>query len=133
MCSFFRTTSPWPTFTTEPKGADFSRCVSRAAGRIATPWGRRLSSSPGAGGWWPIASAGGSYQSASDSRLHFGMGQIGGIDSVGITWPSGSTARYSGLSADTGYLLIEGEDKPRPLPGFSKIAPPNEKRSFGAP
>jgi len=77
--------------------------------------------------------AGGSYQSASDSRLHFGMGQIGRIDSVGITWPSGSTARYSGLSADTGYLLIEGEDKPRPLPGFSKIAPPNEKRSFGAP
>jgi len=68
---------------------------------------------------------GGSYQSASDSRLHFGLGQIGRIDAVEITWPSGGVDRYSGLASDTGYLMHEGEAKPRPLPGFSKIAPRN--------
>jgi hypothetical protein len=77
--------------------------------------------------------AGGSYQSASDSRLHFGLGQIGQIDAVEITWPSGNVDRHSGLSADTGYLLHEGEAQPRPLPGFAKIAPLREKRGVGTP
>ena len=35
----------------------------------------------------------------------------------------GAMDRYSGLPADTGYLLREGEEKPLTLPGFPKIAP----------
>ncbi len=68
---------------------------------------------------------GGSYQSASDSRLHFGLEQVDRIEAIEITWPSGRVDRYSGLSADTGYLLQEGENNPRPLPGFGKIASRN--------
>ena len=32
---------------------------------------------------------GGSYQSASDQRLHFGLGQARLVDRVEVTWPSG--------------------------------------------
>ncbi len=67
---------------------------------------------------------GGSYQSASDSRLHFGLGTADRIEEIEITWPTGNVDRYSGLPADTGYLLREGEKKPAPLLGFPKIVPP---------
>jgi enediyne biosynthesis protein E4 len=66
---------------------------------------------------------GGSYQSASDSRFHFGLEQVDRIDTIEITWPSGSVDCHCALPADTGYLLYEGENKPRPLPGYVKIAP----------
>ena len=76
---------------------------------------------------------GGSYQSASDPRLHFGLGKADRIEAIEITWPSGSVDRYSGLPADTGYLLREGQEKPRPLPGFPKIAPRSEKAMLRSP
>jgi enediyne biosynthesis protein E4 len=66
---------------------------------------------------------GGSYQSASDSRLHFGLGTADRIEEIEIKWPTGSVDRYSGLPAGTGYLLHEGEKKPAPLLGFPKIVP----------
>jgi tetratricopeptide (TPR) repeat protein len=66
---------------------------------------------------------GGSYQSASDSRIHFGLGRIDRIDSVEVTWPSGHVDRYLSLRADTGYLLREGDDQPKPLQGFRAVGP----------
>jgi hypothetical protein len=61
---------------------------------------------------------GGSYQSSSDPRIHFGLGQADRIETVAVTWPSGSTTRYRGLLPDSGYLLREGDDQPQPLEGF---------------
>lgn len=61
---------------------------------------------------------GGSYQSASDGRVHFGLGDAETIDSVEIRWPSGRAERFDTLDADTGYLLREGDSRPVPLPGF---------------
>ena len=51
---------------------------------------------------------GGSYQSASDPRLHFGLGNADRIDAIEITWPSGLVDHYSGLSPNTGYLVPRG-------------------------
>jgi enediyne biosynthesis protein E4 len=65
---------------------------------------------------------GGSYQSASDPRLHFGLGDAARVDSVEVRWPSGRIDRHEGLPAGTGYLLGEGDPKPRPLAGF--VQPP---------
>jgi tetratricopeptide (TPR) repeat protein len=62
---------------------------------------------------------GGSYQSASDPRLHFGLGDAPGVESVEITWPSGHVQRFAGLSAGAGYLLREGRGEPEPLEGYS--------------
>jgi enediyne biosynthesis protein E4 len=60
---------------------------------------------------------GGSYQSASDPRLHFGLGSAVVVDQVEIVWPSGRRDRHEGLAADTGYKLREGA-APEPLRGF---------------
>jgi hypothetical protein len=62
---------------------------------------------------------GGSYQSASDRRLHFGLGPAQVVDRIEVTWPSGRRDDYRGLAADAGYHLREGDAVPKPLAGFS--------------
>ncbi|HZW35243.1 MAG TPA: FG-GAP-like repeat-containing protein [Isosphaeraceae bacterium] len=61
---------------------------------------------------------GGSYQSASDPRLHFGLGPATRVDALEVRWPSGRIDRYRALTADNGYLLREGDAQPRTLPGW---------------
>ncbi len=65
---------------------------------------------------------GGSYLSASDQRLHFGLGPARIVERVEVTWPSGARDCYQGLSADTGYRLREGDPAPKPLTGFAASA-----------
>ena len=65
---------------------------------------------------------GGSYLSASDPRLHFGLGPARIVERVEVTWPSGRRDCFSGLSADTGYRLREGDPAPKPLAGFAARA-----------
>jgi enediyne biosynthesis protein E4 len=62
---------------------------------------------------------GGSYQSASDPRLHFGLGESDRVQSVEVRWPSGQIDRFGDVAADRGYLAREGEAKLLPLQGFS--------------
>jgi hypothetical protein len=66
---------------------------------------------------------GGSYQSASDPRIHFGLGPVDWIEAVEVTWPSGRIGRYRDLRTDSAYLLREGEEQPRPLVGFPGATP----------
>ncbi len=75
---------------------------------------------------WRIG--GGSYQSASDSRLHFGLGAIDRIQSVEVTWPSGKVSRFNHLAADSGYLLGEDDDRPHRLAGFRAELPNSTAR-----
>jgi tetratricopeptide (TPR) repeat protein len=62
---------------------------------------------------------GGSYQSASDSRLHFGVGPSQRVDLVEVRWPSGRRGTYEGLKAEAGYRLREGDPTPSPLTGLA--------------
>jgi hypothetical protein len=55
---------------------------------------------------------GGSYQSASDPRLHFGLGAAREVESIEVRWPSGQVDHHAGLTADGEYRLREGA-KPR--------------------
>jgi hypothetical protein len=66
---------------------------------------------------------GGSYQSASDPRLHFGLGSNERVEAIEVRWPSGRVDRHRDLRSNTGYLLLEGTERPIPLAGFSKSAP----------
>jgi enediyne biosynthesis protein E4 len=50
---------------------------------------------------------GGSYQSASDPRLHFGLG-LDRIEDVEVRWPSGQVDRFESLESDRCYRLREG-------------------------
>jgi hypothetical protein len=52
---------------------------------------------------------GGSFQSASDPRLHFGLGPCDKIDLIEVSWPSGQLDRHHNLAADRGYLMREGD------------------------
>jgi enediyne biosynthesis protein E4 len=61
---------------------------------------------------------GGSYQSAGDPRLHFGLGSSDRVESVEVRWPSGRVDRHRNLRADQGYLLREGDAALSSLPGF---------------
>jgi tetratricopeptide (TPR) repeat protein len=61
---------------------------------------------------------GGSYASACDPRLHFGLGASTRVASVEVRWPSGRVDRFADLDADTGYHLREGDDRARRLTGF---------------
>jgi thioredoxin-like negative regulator of GroEL len=65
-----------------------------------------------------VRSGGGSYQSANDPRLHFGVGAATKVDQVEVRWPTGKIDRFSGLDVDYGYLLREGQSTARPLEGF---------------
>ncbi len=78
--------------------------------RVTVQAGGRLQSG------WRIG--GGSYLSASDPRLHFGLRSSKRVDQVEIRWPSGRVDRHASLRADTGYLLTEGASQPRILNGF---------------
>ena len=66
---------------------------------------------------------GGSYLSANDSRLHFGLGPATVVERIEVRWPSGRRDCYLDLPADTGYRLIEGEPVPTPLAGFTCTTP----------
>jgi enediyne biosynthesis protein E4 len=58
---------------------------------------------------------GGSFESASDSRIHLGLGSAARIDEVEVSWPSARESRFRNLPADSAYLLREGSDQPQRL------------------
>ncbi len=72
---------------------------------------------------------GGSYLSACDGRLHFGLGASTSVDSVEVRWPSGRLDRWTNLAADTGYRLREGDAAVKPLAGF--LDPGARRRGAG--
>jgi tetratricopeptide (TPR) repeat protein len=60
---------------------------------------------------------GGSYQSACDQRIHFGLGAAERAQSVEVRWPSGRVDLHTGIAIDGRYLLKEGDTAPRALHG----------------
>lgn len=63
---------------------------------------------------------GGSYQSALGPYLHFGLGASERVDRLEVRWPSGQVDRFGRLEVDRAFLLREGEDQARPLPGWDQ-------------
>ncbi len=61
---------------------------------------------------------GGSYLSASDTRVLFGLDTAGAIDKLSVHWPSGKTQTWERLAIDRYWTLLEGqadaEEFPRP-------------------
>jgi thioredoxin-like negative regulator of GroEL len=83
-----------------------------------------------AGGRKQVAqrTGGGSYQSANDPRLHFGLGAADRVDSVEVEWPSRHVDRWTNLSSDTGYLLRERAPQALSLRGFGVRAAASKGR-----
>jgi hypothetical protein len=63
------------------------------------------------------AKGGTSYMSASDPRIHFGLGRRSKIDSLVITWPSGQVDKLVNVPTDAIITVKEGVGiVPRPFP-----------------
>jgi hypothetical protein len=52
--------------------------------------------------------SGGSYVSHNDTRVHFGLGEAGSVDSVSIRWPTGKVQSVRTLGADQFHVAREG-------------------------
>jgi hypothetical protein len=63
---------------------------------------------------WRRAHTDGSYLSASDGRVHFGLNGIAGVSGVLVEWPSGLSERWDidGINRETS--LNEGSGRPVP-------------------
>jgi hypothetical protein len=53
-----------------------------------------------------------SYLSASDTRVHFGLGDDPQVDAVLVWWPNGFKERFEGIQADSINTLRRGAGKP---------------------
>jgi hypothetical protein len=63
------------------------------------------------------AKGGTSYMSASDPRIHFGLGKHAKIDSLTITWPSGQVDHLTNVPTDSILAVKEGQGiVPHPFP-----------------
>jgi hypothetical protein len=66
---------------------------------------------------WDQAKGGTSYMSASDPRIHFGLGKRTKIDSLVITWPSGQVDKLASVPVDSIIAVKEGTGiVPHPFP-----------------
>ena len=57
---------------------------------------------------------GGSYLSASEYRLHFGLGDRTQIDLLEISWPSGTEERLKNIKANQLMILHERQESAHP-------------------
>jgi hypothetical protein len=63
---------------------------------------------------WRCAHADGSYLSASDPRVHFGLGDAERVDALLVEWPRGRREAWYAPLARTLLTLREGEGRPWP-------------------
>jgi enediyne biosynthesis protein E4 len=86
--------------------------------RVAQPGGNRFAF----GAWVGVERAGtatlwrrvrtdGSYLSASDVRVHFGLGSSPAVDAIVVQWPDGIRERWTGVSGDKLVTLRRGTGK----------------------
>ena len=85
------------------RGTDSNRDGAGAQVALLRPKGDRL---------WRRAHTDGSYLSASDIRVHFGLGENSQIDGVVVVWPAGGREIWTGIEADTRIELVEGSGEP---------------------
>ena len=61
---------------------------------------------------WRRAHTDGSYLSASDSRIHFGLGSEPSMEAIVVHWPSGDKEIWTDIRADTLIALRQKTGKP---------------------
>jgi hypothetical protein len=65
-----------------------------------------------------------SFESASDPRLHFGLGAASHIDSIVVRWPSGTIDRIGPQGADQELVIEEGKGVVTPRSPDHRMGPP---------
>jgi enediyne biosynthesis protein E4 len=66
---------------------------------------------------WRRVGTSGSYLSASDARVHVGLGPSAGLDAVVVVWPDGQVERWPHIESDRFVVLKRGSGTaPQPRP-----------------
>jgi len=60
---------------------------------------------------WRRVRTDGSYLSASDVRVHFGLGSSAAITAIVVQWPDGQRERWTGVAADRAVTLRRGSGR----------------------
>ena len=68
--------------------------------------GASVSIASASGKQWNVVRSGSSYASQSDLALVFGLGQDPVVNSIEVTWPSGTKQKFTGIPADQ-FLTID--------------------------
>ena len=84
-----------------------------ASGRDA--YGAVVRAKTSAGIQTRIKSGGAGFLSQSDPRLLFGLGHDTRVEWVEVDWPSGARQRFNPLPANSAWLLVEADSRPRPI------------------
>jgi hypothetical protein len=66
---------------------------------------------------------GGSYLSANDPRIVFGLGKASAAGKLTVRWPSGKTQEYSGAELGIDRYVVLTEDDPAARPALTKAKP----------
>ena len=61
---------------------------------------------------WSYATTAGSYLSASDARVHFGLGRSDVVEWMEVLWPSGTKQTLTDLRADQIVTVTEAQSEP---------------------
>ena len=67
---------------------------------------------------WRRCRTDGSYMSASDARVHVGLGDSPDVEAVDVQWPGGTTERWDSIRADQVVTLRQGTGRPVVAPGI---------------
>jgi enediyne biosynthesis protein E4 len=73
---------------------------------------------------WRRVHTDGSYLSASDPRVHFGLGDEAAVDAVVVQWPRGRREEWLRPRTSTVVTLREGEGKPSKMKSGPEGSPP---------
>jgi hypothetical protein len=76
---------------------------------------------PGQPTLWRTARTDGSYLSARDSRVHFGLGTSKEITAVIVRWPNGSTEQWTNVQANRQITLRQNTGKMEPKPAAPSV------------
>jgi len=58
-----------------------------------------------------VVKAGSSYASQSSGRVYFGLGDLTGVDSLTVRWPTGRQQRFGAIAAGQVIRIREGVDE----------------------
>lgn len=65
--------------------------------------------------WTRFVKGGGSYLSANDPRLLFGLGQVAKIKRITVAWSWGKTQSWEKLDTNQYWELKEDQSEPTPM------------------
>lgn len=92
-----------------PAGNHWLIVSALADGRHAI--GARLTAVTASGSRLAVVQPGGSYQSSSDARVHFGLGEIDRVEHLIVDWPDGGREQFDCPGVDRRLILRRGEGR----------------------